>query len=469
MWFAFEFNTTYYIGDMEVWNYNGYPGDCLPEGTQSPCQWSTRPHYSVKDWRISYSTDKIVWKEKIAGSAAKGTALTQGPQMGWNWSDDAQYPDMIEIEANAKYVVLTCVNSYQPGIVMGIGEARFEKDPNRATAPYRDGGDKFQNMPLSWTKGADVTIAKHKVYLSTSETDVVNRDAPNTVVTSTSYTWPGLVAGPVGSGTQYYWAVDELNAGDVEVGEGHGRTWSFTEIDLSVLDDFESYDLRGPNYLYNVWVDGFVLSGNHPHGGYSDVNEATYGWQHLKLSYDNDGTWSHTTPYTTPIDSNYSQARVETDNLIASCRDLTANNIAWIRTWVLGAVGNDANEQVYLKLEDGDGNSAMVQYLPATDMDDGAWHEWAIPLSDFTTANPNLNLADVNAVSLVVGDETGPPSGTGNGVIYLDDVRLQPPECGIKGEVDPPLSDGDLNDDCAIDWKDVAILVSNWLDSGTSP
>jgi hypothetical protein len=473
-WFAFEFDSIEYVADMEVWNYNAYPGDCLPEGTQSPCQWTTKPGYSIKDWKISYSRDKNIWKETIGGTAAKGTALTQGPQEGWNHSDDAQYPDTIAIDANAKYVVLTAVNSYQGGIRVGLGEARFETDPNRATNPHKNGGDKFMNMPLSWTPGFDGTIAKHKVYVSTSEAAVIARTAPNAVVTSPTYDptlshgWP--------TGVTYYWAVDELNASNVVVGEGTGRTWWFRNISLGLVDDYESYDTHS-NYIWNTWVDGYISNGNYSNGAFVDIAYYNLGQQGLELAYDNDGKWSHgggTNPASIPVF--YSEVRAETDDLISNSGDLTNGGVTTsIRTWVMGPNTNDANEQVYIKIEDNDGNTAQVQYLPATDMDDDTFHEWRIALSDFT----GVDVTDVNAISFIVGDGIDPcspdPNGApgsgavGTGKIYFDDFRLQPPECGIMGETDPTLAQGDLNDDCVVDWKDLAILVNNWLDAGNSP
>ena len=51
----------------------------------------------------------------------------------------------------------------------------------------------------------------------------------------------------------------------------------------------------------------------------------------------------------------------------------------------------------------------------------GAWEQWQIPLSQFTSAG--VNLSAVKKVVIGVGDRNSPKTG-GAGKLYIDDIRV---------------------------------------------
>ena len=51
----------------------------------------------------------------------------------------------------------------------------------------------------------------------------------------------------------------------------------------------------------------------------------------------------------------------------------------------------------------------------------GAWEQWQIPLSTFTSAG--VNLGAVKKVYIGVGDRNSPKTG-GVGKVYIDDIRV---------------------------------------------
>ena len=64
-------------------------------------------------------------------------------------------------------------------------------------------------------------------------------------------------------------------------------------------------------------------------------------------------------------------------------------------------------------------------------------------------------------MSIGVGDMTSTQPG-GSGVVYIDDIELVPLYC--CGDKDHPYPAGDLNQDCRVDYADLALLCCDWLE-----
>jgi len=119
---------------------------------------------------------------------------------------------------------------------------------------------------------------------------------------------------------------------------------------------------------------------------------------------------------------------------------------------------------MYLILKDTEGDYRQVDYgCYGEDMNDikkEEWQDWNIALQDFTAAN--VDLTAVEKVYIGFGIRGNPnPGGTpgGSGFVYFDDIRLCPPRCLTwLGQLE-----GDLNDDCVVDVKDLRIMGADWL------
>jgi hypothetical protein len=72
-----------------------------------------------------------------------------------------------------------------------------------------------------------------------------------------------------------------------------------------------------------------------------------------------------------------------------------------------------------------------------------------------------VNLASVKKVYLGVGNRNNPQMG-GSGKLYIDDIRVCPPQC-VPSLAKPAL---DLSGNCIVDYADVEIVSDQWLDSG---
>ncbi len=109
---------------------------------------------------------------------------------------------------------------------------------------------------LDWVAGA--AAASHDVYFGTDRDAVATGDRTSAAYrgnqAGTSFSLTGLVDL---SGADYYWRIDEIEAG----GTVHsGQIWKFTVPPYLIVDDFESYTNDSPNRVFQTWIDGFGFS-----------------------------------------------------------------------------------------------------------------------------------------------------------------------------------------------------------------
>jgi len=93
-----------------------------------------------------------------------------------------------------------------------------------------------------------------------------------------------------------------------------------------------------------------------------------------------------------------------------------------------------------------------------------AWTAWGqygqgIALSEFTAANPSLNLANIDSISLGFGTRGNTTQPGGSGLIFIDDIGLYTPTCVYQ--LGKP--DNDYSNNCVVDMPDLEILTDNWL------
>jgi len=109
----------------------------------------------------------------------------------------------------------------------------------------------------------------------------------------------------------------------------------------------------------------------------------------------------------------------EATSVLTSNRDWTVNGVNRLVIWFRGNTSNAA-EPMYVALND----SAVV----TNDNPDAArttsWTQWTIDLMRF--ADQGVNLANVNSITLGLGNRSNPVAG-GAGMMYFDDIRLYAP------------------------------------------
>jgi hypothetical protein len=270
-----------------------------------------------------------------------------------------------------------------------------------ATDPVNGAVDVTQTPVLTWEPGLG---AAHDIFFGTDAAALEKKGSGN--LGSESYE-PGQLQW----NTTYYWRVDEADSANAD-SPWTGPLWSFTTANFLVIDDMEAYnDLdpaeEGSNRIFNSWIDGFEDPTNGALVGYdqSPFAEQTIvhsGNQSMPMSYDNS-----------------SAGKSEATYVLTSNRDWTTNGVDTLTIWYRGTSFNDA-EPVYVALND----SAVVTNDNPDASKRGFWTQWNIDLQVF--ANQGVDLANVNSITLGLGNRTNPTAG-GSGMMYFDDIRLYAP------------------------------------------
>jgi hypothetical protein len=404
-WIQYQFDKVYSLQEMWVWNYNQ---------TVEPIV-----GFGLKEVLVEYSVDGVSW-----APLAPSTPFARAP-------GTATYTHNTTVPlggAAARFVRLTVQSSWG-GIQFGLSEVRFYYVPVQAREPQpaANAAGVGPEVTLQWRAGRKA--ASHDVYLSADRQAVQEGSAPVTHTNSTS-----LDAGTLTLNTTYYWRVDEVNTADTPAA-WVGEVWSFSTPEFLIVEDFESYTDDEGKRVYETWSDGWGTNNNGSQVGYANAPFAertivNSGKQSMPLFYNN-------------TNAAFSEA---TRTFIAA-QDWTR---AGVKALALAFRGepNNAPGKVYVKI-----NNAKLVY----DGDVGAvaqtrWTQWNI---DLGTLGAGLG----NVTRLSVGIDS-----TGQGRVYVDDIRLYPSRCLAALN---PLA-GDLNQDCVVDYRDLDLMANDWLRQDSS-
>jgi len=270
-------------------------------------------------------------------------------------------------------------------------------------SPAKGAVDVTQTPTLTWVSG--VFADTHEVYFGADEASLELKGSGN--LSSESYE-PGQLEW----NTTYYWRVDEANNANAD-SPWTGPLWSFTTANFLVVDDFESYnDLDegepGSNRIYLAWIDGF----DNP-----ATNGSIVGYANAPFV---EQTIIHSGNQSMPMAYDNAVGKSEATLTLTSNRDWTVNGVNTLTIWFRGSSSNAA-EPMYVALND----SAVVTNDNPNAALRTSWTTWNIDLQAF--ADQGVNFANVNSITLGLGNRTNPVAG-GAGMMYFDDIRLYPPK-----------------------------------------
>ena len=372
-WIQYEFDASYKLYDLKVWNANQMIEPFIGFG--------------AKNVTIEYSVDGVTWTA-LAGVPpfAQGTGLA-----GYAANTTVSFGGVM-----AKYVKLTINKSWGGLPSTGLSEVRFSYAPVQARAPQPANAATGVSVDasLNWRPGREA--GSHKVYFGADQAAVTNRTVAAKTAADHSFT-----PGSLNFGTTYYWRVDEVNTVTYP-----GDVWSFTAEEYGAIDDFESYN-DTDHRIYDAWIDGLTNGKSGSQVGYdvAPFAERTLihgGKQSMPLKYGNAAS-----PF-------YSEA----ERTFVSPQDWTAHGAEALCLYFRGVTGNSA-EGVYLTVKDNSGKSKTVAHSNATATTTTAWQQWKIPLSDFASAG--VKVTAVKSLVIGVGNRAAPAAG-GTGTMFIDDI-----------------------------------------------
>lgn len=305
--------------------------------------------------------------------------------------------------------------------------------PAAATLSPLDGA---QGVPvattLTWVTAAAATSAD--VYLGPE-------GAMSKVLSATTASQysPGILQ----TGQTYNWRVDQNGPG----GLVEGFTWSFTTIDSSIVDDFESYTT---DYnLRETWDP------NMPGASAPDPNSLNYvetvtvqqGAKAMRIEYGNQ----------------IAPAMRQFTRTFATPQDWTVDGIKALTLAFRGQTEN-AQQSFYIILEDDQQTAASVPIGDSCSVQANGWNDAYLDLDLF--AAQSVDLSAVKKIVIGIGDGTLSTQPEGDiDTIYIDNIRLHQPKCFNSSGLNLA---GDANRDCTVNLQDFALMAAGWLNNGIS-
>jgi hypothetical protein len=130
---------------------------------------------------------------------------------------------------------------------------------------------------------------------------------------------------------------------------------------------------------------------------------------------------------------------------------------------------NDPNEQMYVKLTDGDNVSGKVNYPYMSEVTEEEWHEWNIDLAFFDACG--VDLSNVKKITIGIdGDGThGDDPEAEPNIVYIEDIQLYATRCALversAGFTALDYAPGGAPaGDCVIDYQEIEGMARAWLD-----
>ncbi len=341
-----------------------------------------------------------------------------------NWSDHGTTEDQATVNMVVGQIYSLRMEYYENGggAVATLSWAAFGMDKEiipagplqlplhaRCSYPAAGAADVPQALVLRWEAGTEA--AQHDVYFGDSAEAVASATPDSADVYQGRQGLDELSFDP-GSlqwNKTYYWRVDEINSAQAG-SPWTGRVWDFTTADFIVVDDFEQYtdNVDAGQAIFQTWVDGWT-NNNGSRVGYinppfAEQKIVTGGSQSMPLDYNNVGS-----PYLS-----------EAERTWDTPQDWTVNGVTTLLLNFRGGSRN-AEESLYVKVEDSAGKVGTVVYPDSTRVGFARWTTWQVPLAKFQDAG--VNLAAVEKVVLGLGNPDAPKAG-GAGLLLLDDVRV---------------------------------------------
>jgi len=379
IWIQYEFDALYKLHQMWVWNSNQ-----LVEPDVG---------FGAKDVTIETSTDGTTW-----------TALAGAPEFA-QASGDPNYVHNTTVDfggVQARYVKLTVTSNWADGTKQAsLSEVRFFYVPVKAFAPTPASGATGVAVDaiLNWRPGREAV--RHEVSLGSE---------PNALSLVKTVTTHGLGLGSLGLlyGRTYYWKVNEVNdAATPRTWEGD--VWSFVTPEYFAVDDFESYN-DACNRIFFAWLDGFGHSGSVDCAVSSSTGNATGSTVGNVSAPFAERTLIHGGRQSMPFfyDNTTGKSTSEAVRTFDAAQDWTAGGAKTLVLYFRGA-SDSGGGQLYVKI-----NNTKVDFNGSADaLTRAIWKQWNIDLASVVGAS----LQAVNALTVGV-------SGSGKGVLYIDDIRL---------------------------------------------
>jgi len=261
---------------------------------------------------------------------------------------------------------------------------------------------------LDWTMFGDVQFARATGDPNCPATTFVslNGIAAQYIRLTIHSTWASnsIIVGPSGEILD----IERIGLSEVRFYTKQARSYG-----VLVLDDFEAYtdnDNLG-EAIFQTWIDSVLSSGTsqigHTYTPFVERDIVSSGFQAMPFYYDNTRP-----PY-------YAETYRD---LPADLQDWLIDGAEALTLYFHGSEDKDhdiESDRLYVVVEDDLGGTAVAYHPdPEALLSDG-WQEWTIDFAELA----GVDLNGVTRLTLGIGDLNNPRRG-GKSIIYIDDIRL---------------------------------------------
>jgi hypothetical protein len=371
-----------------------------------------------------------------------------------DWVDDGHITICGGTECGTPYDLIVDYNGTDNQTTVSLEHdpyQAYDPDPGCCTDP--DAEDVLPELCLSWTAGDSPCPPPivFYVFLSTDYDKVANGDLSALVCNATEAT--ECCVEDLCLGATYYWRVDSV----CECYTAPGDVWCFKVVDCIIYDDFESYDnsCDPETALYETWLDGAGdcngIGGNGTGSTAFSATDPDPEQEDKVMEYFYNSTGSER-------EYPYSEVHQVLDSLL----DVTDDCEKLLALWFYGDPDN-MTESMWVVLSDGttDGQITYGTLGPDSpdDIKNAEWRDFIVDLQDF--ADAGVDISAITDISIGFGERgrVGEFPGDPVGVVYFDDLSFCATTC-----IPRYARDGDIDEDCDVDWDDVALMHDDWLE-----
>jgi hypothetical protein len=411
--------------------------------------------YTNSDPNIIFKT----WKDGVGYSPGNGT----GSQAGYR---DPNYAELSNIHGGRQAMPVDYNNTKSP----------YYSEVDRTFAATQDWTAHSPNLLSLWLRGHPASVGSFVenpagVYTMTaSGADIWNTADPRRPLSRLHYH------------DEFYYAYMQLS-GDYAIAvkvESITNTNAYAKAGVMIRDSLDANSANAMMCITPSTTGGIRLQHRATAGGTSttDANTANINapyWISLTrqgtnfaAGYSPNGTdWSTLDNATvTMTDPVYIGLALTSHNNAATCTAVFSNvklytvpdYVPVTPSWTSQDIGIKSNiaAPVYVTLKDSSNNTATITHDDPNIALVTAYQEWLIPTARFTFLNPNLDLANIQKITLGVGGA----GNRGTGTLYFDDIRLYGSRC-MAGHPGPAADF--TGGDCFVDHNDLNIMTNNWL------
>ncbi|MDH7599849.1 MAG: hypothetical protein QHH07_09495 [Sedimentisphaerales bacterium] len=337
----------------------------------------------------------------------------------------------LPFKPNAIRIVSLGLGGASPGFDVGTIKARVVHpaiDQASCPNPPDNATGVDPTISLSWQAG--IRTGQHILYLA-RDLDALKHAGPIATLPAQAQSFqPGTLQ----LGQRYYWRVDQVDKDEPQT-VYTGPVWSFTTSSTYILDNFETPRTTNWRPDPDSWFAEYSVPSQWPLPSYSGCQSLII---HFKVYYEIHSSLVRT---------------------FEPAIDWASMGARYLVLAIKGQQGNPQMARLFIRIGDGHNTATLYYTMDPYVLLDANWRVWRIPLDEFK----GIDLSHVSSMAIGVWGKAGEPAWPVEGWMYVDQIILTINACDRIS-----CLKADLDCNCQVDHRDLAIWSHGWLAGGVS-